>query len=826
MNSHPGKTWSEAQISGLISLVLAGITLLIYWPVIHCGFVNYDDPDYVTANPRVQSGLSLANVAWAFTTGQASNWHPLTWLSLMLDGDFFGERPAGYHFTNLLLHAANAVLLFWLLRRLTGARVRSALVAALFAWHPLNVETVAWVAERKSGLSTCFGWLALLAYAGYVRAGEASQASLAYPVPAAKSPGPLSARWIYYGLSLLAFTLGLLSKPMLVTWPFVLLLLDYWPLDRWQAGRSWSLVREKIPFLVLAAGASVVTFLVQRHGHAVAALGRIPLDARCENAIISYVRYLGKLVWPADLAVFYPLPGHWPLAMVLLAGGVLAGLSGLIWASRRRHPYLVTGWLWYLGTLVPVIGLVQVGGQALADRYTYVPAVGIWVMVVWGAFDIGRQRRWLAGGLMTAGAAALVIGMGLTIRQMGYWQNSETLFRHALAVTQDNWIAHSNLGAALDQRGQSAEAIGHFQAALQTNPEFAEARNNLGSAREKLGQTAAAINEYQQALKIDPDNAEIHNNLGAALDQSGRADEAIQEYQAALGRNPDLVAARDNLGVAWARQGQWAAATGEFEAALRLKPGDADTRNNLGAVLNEQGRTDEAIQQFQQALKVKPDYADARNNLGLAYAKKGQMAEAISQYQAALHGQPDNPAIHKNLAQALDQTGQIALAVNEYQAALERQPNDAELHNHLGVDLARLGRFEAAAGEFQAALQLRPEDAEAENNLGYLWMDRGEHLDQALELVSRALKADPHNPTTLDSLGCVLLKLNRPAEGLDYLRQAIQYSPQADASLYEHLGDIYAALQQRDPAAGAWRQSLAISPSAEVEQKLAGLGGP
>jgi len=702
----------------LISLVLAVVTLLIFWPVTRCNFVNYDDPDYVTANPHVSGGLTLANAGWACTTGAASNWHPVTWWSLMLDASLFGTKPAGFHFTNLAIHAANAVLLFWLLRALTAATWRSALVAAFFAWHPLAVESVAWISERKNVLSTLFGLLSLLFYVSYARGGGESKVQSPKPKVMAGAGGG------FYALSLLAFTLGLLSKPMLVTWPFLLLVLDYWPLGRWRPGRWPALAFEKIPFLALALAVSVVTFLVQQNGRTVVAVNQLTLAARVGNAVVSYVRYLEKLVWPADLAAYYPHPGHWPFLTVLLAGTGLLGVTLLAWVRRRRQPYLLTGWLWYLGTLVPVIGLVQVGGQAMADRYTYVPGVGVLVMVVWGAFELGRLGRGLALGLGLAGALALILCLGLARQQIHYWQNSETLFRRALAVTENNWLAHYNLGEALDQQGRMDEAMHQYALAFQCQPNYAEPRNNLGVDLEKKGRLAEAIPLYQQAIQYQPGYADAWNNLGEVLDKTGRLDEAISDFQ----------------------------------QAIRLRPEAAEFHKNLGEALDKQGRLDEAIQQFQAAGQLQPDYAEAANNLGVDYARQGRLTEA--------------------------------------------------------------------ADQFQLALQARPDYSEAGNNLGYLWTQQGVRLDEALALIQRAQRVDPTNSGTLDSLGWVLLKLNRPAEGLVYARQAIQYSPRPDASLYDHLGDIYAALRQPGLAAGAWRQSLALSPSPEVQKKLAGLGGP
>jgi len=653
-----------------LAIGLGILTLLLYWPATHADFINYDDPDYVTTNPAVLGGLTLNHIAWAFTTSDTANWHPLTWLSLMLDATLFGPQSAGFHFTNVALHALNAVLLFGLLLRLTGARWRSALVAALFAWHPLHVESVAWVAERKDVLSTCLGFLALWFYLGYTKSRDGSA------LPAGRSR-------VFYGLSLLVYALGLLSKPMVVTWPCVWLLLDFWPLNRFQPGRAWPLVREKIPFFALAGAASVVTFLVQHHGGALADLAGVPFDLRLENALISYVRYLEKLFWPSGLAVFYPYPPSWPLALALLAAVALAGVTTLFWIRRRHEPFLLVGWLWFVGMLVPVIGLVQAGQQSLADRYTYLPSVGLLILLVWGAHALTRRSR---PAILLAGvvaAASLVLCLVLTRQQLACWQNSETLFRHALAVTQSNYIAHNHLGIYLFDQGHTDAAIQEYQSALDLQPTDAEAHNNLGVALARQGRTDDALTHYQTALRLKPGYAEVHYNLANLLARLGKTDTAITE----------------------------------FSAAIRLKPDQVTAHNNLGVLLNNQGQVDAAISEFATALHLDPHDADAHYNLGNAFLKQGQIARAITEFQAALQGQPDYAPAHYNLGVALSQQGPTDAAISEFQAALRLKPDYAIAHNHLGIALAQQGRLDEAIHEFQAAIRFKPAYASAQTNL-------------------------------------------------------------------------------------------------------------
>jgi len=624
---------------GWLAALLVLATLTLYWPAIHTPFINYDDPLYVTANPRVLTGLSWDNVVWAFTTGHADNWHPVTWLSLMLDASLFGPSPAGFHFTSVLLHAVNSALLFWLLLRLTAAPWRSALVAALFAWHPLHVESVAWVSERKDVLSGGLGFLALLFYVFYVQSRN--------------DPMVPSRHRSFYGLSLLAFALGLLSKPMLVTWPAVLLLWDYWPLGRFQPGCWKSLIVEKIPFFALAVLASLVTFLVQKKEGVVAAWGTLPLSLRCENALISYVRYLGKTLWPRNLAVFYPHPGGWPFAAVMLAGIFLAGVTAALWAQRRRWPFLLVGWLWFAGTLVPVIGVIQVGQQSMADRYMYIPSVGVFILLVWGAPELLRGRRPSAVILSLASAASLILCVAFTRQQLGYWQTSEVLFRHDLAVTENNYIARNNLGDALLSGGQAAAAVPEYQETVRLQPDNAIAHFNLGVALLKSSQPDAAIREFQNVLQLQPDYAPAHYALGNALLTTGQTNAAISEFQAHLRLQPTDYDAHYNLGYLCLKQGQYDAAAVQFQAAIGLQPDSASAHYNLGVALNVLGQAASAIGEFQTAIRLQPDYALAHDHLGIALAGQGRLDESISEFQAALRIKPDYASAQSNLARAL-----------------------------------------------------------------------------------------------------------------------------------------------------------------------------
>ncbi len=679
----------------LMAVLLALVTTAIYWPATRYGFVNYDDDLVVTANVHVQNGLTWENVKWAFCNPLNSIWHPLTVLSHMLDCQLYGLNPWGHHLTSVLLHAVNTALVFLLFRRLTGATWRSALVAGLFGWHPVHVESVAWVSERKDVLSTFFGLLALIYYVRYAQN------------KTSRNPQPSTLNCL---LALVFFAFGLMSKPMLVTWPLVMLLLDWWPLQRVSsfkfsvssagtalpsifnplARRSGvetaqlsTLVLEKLPFFGLAVAASVVTFVVQKHSGAMQAVESLPLGARGGNALISYCRYLGKLFWPEDLAVFYPHPGYWPTGEVLLAGGLLLGITVLCIMVRRRYPFMLIGWLWYVGTLVPVIQLVQTGSHAMADRYTYIPSIGVLVLVIWGVYELTRRWRYQTKVLSVAGCAVVIVCLGMMRQQLGYWKDNEILFRHALEVTKNNYIAHNNLGATFVGKGRIAEAIGQFRETIQLKPNFPIAHNNLGNVFLKQGRLDEAISQLQEAIRLNPDYAQAYYNLGNTLFEQGRIDEAISQYQEAVRLKPDYAEAHNNLGTVLGKKGRIDEAISQYQEAIRSNPNYAESHYNLGVVLDMKGRTDEAISQFQETIRLVPDDAKAHNNLGAALYRKGQIDEAIGQFQQAIRLNPDFAEAHYGLGTVLGIKGQIDEAIRQFQEAIRLKPDFAEARSNL-----------------------------------------------------------------------------------------------------------------------------------------------
>lgn len=561
----------------VVSVFLLMATIAAFWQVHNHDFVIYDDNLYVTQNPHVQSGLTGESVIWAFISGHASNWHPLTWLSHMLDYELYGLNPKGHHLVNLLLHAANTLLLFLVLSWMTGAFWEPAAVAALFALHPLHVESVAWVAERKDVLSTLFWIIAMFAYVRYVR-----------------SPG--HSRYLFL---VLVFALGLMAKPMLVTLPFVFLLLDYWPLRRLSISvssnnkslkRPWSLIREKIPLLTIAAGSCVVTLLVQRLGPAFQSLEQFPLPNRLANALVSYAKYIEKMIWPQRLAVYYPHPmDNLPIWQIVGAIFLLACITILVVRKAKPHPYLIVGWLWFLGTLVPVIGIVQVGGQAMADRYTYVPLIGLFILIAWGISSL--VSRWPSQKAVVFILTVCVISLMAisTWFQLRYWKNSVVLFEHALKVTSNNQLAHNNLGLALSKAGRIEEAVEHFSKALFITPQYVHAHINLANAFKDQGNLNKAEDHYRKALGFVPDDATAKNNLGIVIAMQGRTDEAVALFSEVLRADPENALAHNNMGIAWAKFGKFDKAIEHFSEALRINPKSASARRNLQQVLTRQG---------------------------------------------------------------------------------------------------------------------------------------------------------------------------------------------------------------------------------------------
>ena len=660
----------------LICLFLALVTAVIYWQVKNFAFVSYDDLAYIPNNSHVRSGLTLKGISWAFTTFYESNWHPLTWLSHMMDVELFGLMPAGHHLVNVFIHIANTILLFLILKRMTSAVWQSAFVAALFALHPLHVESVAWVAERKDVLSAFFWILTIGAYAQYAEKPNAQR----------------------YLLTLLFFILGLMSKPMIVTLPFTLLLLDYWPLKRFSFDRQGDtqevlttgavnrrkkkrkgqssdsnkisapsesipslfpsvqirpLLLEKIPLLILSAASSIITYVAQQKGGAMESLQNLPLMERIANATVAYIIYLFKMCWPLNLAVLYPHPVTYPIWQSLGAAFLLTviTLSAIAWV--RRFPYFTMGWFWYLITLIPVIGLVQVGVQAWADRYTYIPLVGIFMAMAWGISELTKQWSYRNKILSISAGIVIFLLTVLSWQQIQFWKDDFSLYPHAIRVTENNDMAHNNLGTTYYNKGDLDRAMRHYRVAVEINPQKSGTYYNMGNVLADQGHFQEAMDQYAKALQFQPSNVAAHNDFGNVLMLQGRYDKAIEHLQEAIRIAPDYAKSHGLLGHIFAEQGKRQEAIKHYKMALQINPKLVDVHYNLGTLLANQGQMDEATRHFAMAVQLDPNYAKAHNNLGMALLIQGRIDNAIFHFQEALRADPKNDLARKNLQDAL-----------------------------------------------------------------------------------------------------------------------------------------------------------------------------
>jgi len=706
----------KENASELIIVAFLAISIIsVYWQVKDFKFVSFDDYMYVRDNTHIIRGITSENIRWAFTWVYAANWHPLTWLSHMTDVTLYGLKPGMHHITNVFFHIANTLLLFYLFRRMTGEVWKSAVVATLFALHPLHVESVAWISERKDVLSTFFMMLTILCYVSYTERRTAAR----------------------YLLVVTCYSLGLMAKPMLVTVPFVFLLLDFWPLKReefmrtegqggpiggstWGTGIRWAgvlpLVLEKIPLFLLAGAASALTVFAQKSSGAMSTLEMIPMHIRVENAILSYAAYLGKMVWPSHLAVFYPYSKIFPIPVVIATALLLILITSLAVLLVRRYPFLIVGWLWYLGTLVPVIGIVQVGLQSMADRYTYVPLIGIFIMVAWGLPQVFGQRN--TGKYILAGVTCTLMPllMWSTWLQAGYWKDNITLFSHALEVTRNNYVAHNSLGIALFDRGEIDAAMSHYHEALRINPNHKLAQNNLGAALAKQDRYEEAVLHYEEALRIDPSYAGAHYNLGATLSAMGRTDEAIKEYY----------------------------------TTVQLEPEHVNAHNNLGFALVGQGKSEEALIHYREALRISPDYVRARLNLVSILAKQKRFPDAISMVKEGLQQDPRNPTLLFQLARLHDLNGEKEKAIEGYEKVLSIQPGSVLALKSLAILYAGEKRYDLALSTLFQAARLNPNTPDVYYNIACVYSRQG-RIDEAVRSLSDAIMKGLDAPELLKS---------------------------------------------------------------------------
>ncbi|MEO6003741.1 MAG: tetratricopeptide repeat protein [Opitutus sp.] len=713
--------------SWAVACVLFTGTVLLFSRAADYGFTNYDDPRYVTDNPHVQAGLTWASVAWAFG-GHTDYWHPLTWLSHMLDWQLYGEAAAGHHLTSSLWHAANAALAFLVLRRLTGAFWTSAFSAALFAWHPLRVESVVWITERKDVMSGCFFLLTLWAYAAYAQRRDAAR-------PAKK----------FYALTLALFGAGLMCKPMLVSVPLVLLVLDFWPLGRAPDGGAvrWrGLLLEKIPFVVGSAIASVWTALLQVQEGAFTL--SLPLGARLANAVVAVVRYIGKFFWPFNLSICYPHPGWWAAWIVAGAAAICVAITVVAWRQRVARPWILAGWLWFLVMLAPVIGIVQVGFQSMADRYTYLPILGLQYALLWTVrgFALRPAARWacvISGAVVLAGAAVR------TWDQQANWRDSVTLFEHALAATGPSSIAHGFLGYTLLGADRLDEAEKHCRLALKIDPKEHNALLALAAIHERKGQLDDALAVRRELLRLSPSDPDAEFSLGLLLLRQNRREEAFPFLRAAAKRDPAVAElnvhkAQDNF-----HGGFIAAAAVRFEAAAAIAPDDADVRFTLGLACAQLGRVDDALTNFAAAVRLRPAFPEAHVELGVLLLARDQPAEAETHFRAALDSRPDFGLARLGFGRALARLGRMEEAAASFEQAGVLLPNDAAAQRAVAESLARRRRFAEAVRHYERAVQLRPNDASLHAELGYALYFDGRREDTKAQW-REALRLDPSLP--------------------------------------------------------------------------------
>ncbi|MBI5216559.1 MAG: tetratricopeptide repeat protein [Ignavibacteriae bacterium] len=601
------KQQQEHKSQYVIILLLSVATVIAFAGVVESGFTNIDDNGYVTQNAQVKSGISWQTVVWSFSTTKHANWHPLTWLSLALDKSLFGLDARYFHATNLFLHLLSSILLFLVLERMTRSRWQSAFVAFVFALHPLHVESVAWISERKDVLAGFFWMLTMGAYSFYHQSSQKK----------------------YYYITLIFFMLGLMAKPMLVTLPFVLLLLDYWPLNRISlsnvsTGREkkqpiiplkQSLL-EKLPFIILAIASSIITFIAQRQGEAMNLGDALPFHERLINAIISYAQYIGKTFVPTNLAVFYPHPGS-DFSPGMLAGAtiLLSLITIVVWKQKTQRPFLAFGWLWFLGTLIPMLGIVQVGMQGMADRYMYVPIIGLAVMLAWGVPSLMNQWKNHRTILLVTFVFVTLSMMFATRTQVSYWKNSKTILEHTLSVTTDNYFAHYCLGLDFADSGKTDEAILHFREALRINPSYPLTHNNLGAALSRKGNFDEAIPLFRESIRLMPSHPPTYNNFGVTLAQQGKLDEAETQWLRAIELDPEFADAHANLGRLFFLQEKTEEAIQHFETAIRLDANHVNAHFNYGNVLAKAGKVEEAKFHYSEALRVAPGFQAARTAL-------------------------------------------------------------------------------------------------------------------------------------------------------------------------------------------------------------------
>ncbi len=773
-------TFCERHRIPLLAAALIVLTCAAFEGLRRNEFVKFDDPEYITENTHIQGGLTLDSVVWAFKSGDAANWHPLTWISHMVDIQLFGLNPVGHHLHSLALHVIATVLLFRVLQSMTGAVWRSAFVALAFGVHPAHVESVAWGAERKDVLCAVFWMLTLAAYLSYARRG-----------------GIVRYVWV-----VVCFALGLMAKPMIITLPLVLLALDLWPLGRWsrdvggKAGPQTELrtcrpvspsrlILEKVPLFVLMLPSGVVTLLAQQSGGAVAGLD-VPIPFRLANAVLSYGRYLGKLAWPTHLAVIYPLPLEgWPFWMPLVSALILIVISALVVRGARRRPYLLVGWIWYVVTLVPVIGLVQVGSQAMADRYTYLPSIGVLIMAAWGAAELSARRphRTIVG-VVVGGVLGVLMVAGTHV-QASCWRDSVALYGHSLAATHDNYPLHCYLGTVLEDQGKLDEAEQQYRESMRICPSFPEASLCLGQILERKRQYAPALECYERVRRLNPDDYRVPFRIGEAQAGMGALADAAASYRQSIALNPDFAKAFVALGQTLAAQQKYDEAMKTYEQALRLDPTDPGLCYRIGAVLAQQGAPDKAVEYLRRSIRMNPNLVEAYLTLGIVLQRQGRTDDAIAQFRAVVEIKPDNGDAWSDLGDCLQGQGKLAEAFEAYTQSVKVKPNVAATYSKLGELLKSQGRVQEAVAQHRQALQIDPNFAPALNNLAWIWATNKD--------------AGIRNPTGAVQCG----------------EKACRLTENKDQDCLDTLAAAYAAAGQFDKAVETARKGIAVAQAAK-----------
>jgi tetratricopeptide (TPR) repeat protein len=776
-----------------LCLFLIVSIIAVYIRTVGFDFVDYDDPLCVSGNPEVMGGLRWDSIKWAFTTAYRGNWIPLTWLSLMVDAELFGANAAGFHIVNVTFHIANTVLLFLVLRRYSKVLWPSFFVAAFFGLHPLHVESVAWVTERKDVLSTLFWMLTMLAYVQY-------------------TAKPTVRRYV---TMIILYALGLMAKPMLVTLPFVLLVMDYWPLQRLYAGSTAGgvsmrrLILEKAPLFVLSVVSSVVAFFAQKSGGAMSGFSVVSFGQRIGNAFISYCNYILKMFWPVRLAALYPYSKEalciWK---VIAAVVVLLAVTAIVILLRRRR-YLLAGWLWYVGTLVPVIGFVQVGAQSMADRYTYVPLTGIFIMLTWLAGDIVGKWRYKTVSVCLAGSVLISVLGILTFRQVGYWRDSVTLFSRASSVTADDLFIRERLGTFFAEKGDIDSAMREFEIVLKADPNYFFVRRYLGILFTKKGDFDSAMRELEIVLKANPDDFFARSYVAMIFAEKGDLDSAMREFEIVLKANPRDVETLCNIGRGLTLQGNTDRAIEYYNRVLAIVPGHSDAYYALASIQAKKGQFERAIDLYRDGIRCNPQDGRLHGGLGSLFLQTGRVDEALIELQQAVKLKEDS-AVYVNLGAAELAKGNSKKAIEHFERAVQLNPANAVAHYNLGNGYLSQARLTEAVGQYKEVIRINPKYAKAYSNLAAAFAQMG-RLDEAVENFRRVVELEPNNADAYFNLAETLANNGLSNEAIENLRRTIELSPR-DIAARCRLAELLLRMGRVEEAVTEYQNALKIDP--------------